>query len=87
MRTLFALTALLAASMVYAHDETPCTQEPEAKWKPFSAALKKAEDAGAKPKVAEIHHKCYEVRGKDKTGQSFEWILNPVTLEPRPEKK
>jgi hypothetical protein len=87
MRILAALLATLFATQAYAHDETPCTQEPEAKWKPFSAALKKAEDAGAHPKVAEIHHKCYEVRGKDKDGKPFEWVLNPMTLEPRAEKK
>jgi hypothetical protein len=87
MRHLLALIAASFTLHAFAHDETPCTQEPDSKWKPFSAALKKAEDAGAKPKVAEIHHKCYEVRGKDKDGKSFEWILNPVTLEPRAEKQ
>ncbi|WP_374351509.1 PepSY domain-containing protein [Chitinimonas sp.] len=84
--TLTLITALLAAHAL-AHDETPCTQEPDSKWQPFSVALKKAEDAGAKPKVAEIHHKCYEIRGKDKNGKSFEWVLNPVTLEQRVEKQ
>lgn len=87
MRITLALAALLISGAALAHDETPCTQEPESKWKPFSAAVKKAEDAGAKPKVAEIHHKCYEVRGKDKEGKAFEWVLNPITLEPRPEKQ
>ena len=87
MRFVFALIASLLAVSALAHDETPCTDQPEAKWQPFSNAIKKAEDAGNHPKAAEIHHHCYEVSGKAKDGSRFEWILNPVTLEPRPEKK
>lgn len=89
-RATLMMAPLLAGSLMataLAHDETPCTQEPDGKWQPFSAAIKKAEDAGHKPKIAEIHHKCYEVRGVAKDGKRFEWILNPVTLEPRPAKK
>ncbi|QNM95812.1 PepSY domain-containing protein [Chitinimonas koreensis] len=86
MRIAPALTTCLLATACLAHDETPCTSEAEAKWQPLSAAVKKAESLGHQPKVAEIHHKCYEVRGKTKDGQRFELILNPVTLEPRPAK-
>lgn len=87
MRTQFALALALLSSAAFAHDETPCTDQPEAKWQPFSAAIKKAEDQGNSVKNAEVHHKCYEVRGKAKDGKRYEWILNPMTLEARDAKK
>ncbi|GAB3243144.1 PepSY domain-containing protein [Chitinimonas naiadis] len=87
MRIALSLIALSLTGAALAHDETPCTQEPTTKWQPFSAAIKKAEDAGHSVKNAEVHHKCYEVRGVTKDGKRYEWILNPVTLEPRPEAK
>ncbi|MBB5019396.1 hypothetical protein HNQ59_002697 [Chitinivorax tropicus] len=65
------------------HDHTPCTKEPESKWQPFSAAAKKVEDMGNTIKAAEVHHKCYEFRGKSKDGKRFELTLDPMTLEPR----
>ncbi len=76
------LTALFSTSAL-AHDESPCTQEPENKWQPLSAALRKAEQAGHTVKNAEVHHKCYEIRGRTRDGKRFEMILNPVTLEAR----
>lgn len=87
MRIAAALVLACLAGAVQAHDETPCTAEPESTWQPMSAALKKAEDLGHTVKVAEVHHKCYELRGKTKTGQRFEMVLNPLTLEPREAKK
>lgn len=79
---------MLASSMgAVAHDDTPCTKEAENRWQPFSLALKKAEDLGHSVKNAEVHHRCYELRGKTKDGKRFEWILDPVTLEPRTNKK
>ncbi|WP_137938490.1 PepSY domain-containing protein [Chitinivorax sp. B] len=64
------------------HDHSPCTKEPEKKWQPFSVAAKKVEDMGHTIKAAEVHHKCYEFRGKSKDGKRFELSINPVSLEP-----
>ncbi len=84
MKYPFALTLLLSVTAAHAaagHDETPCTKEPQDKWQPFSAAIKKAEEMGHVVKVAEVHHKCYEIRGKTKDGKPFELVFNPMTLE------
>ncbi|WP_269532768.1 PepSY domain-containing protein [Chitinimonas sp. BJYL2] len=85
MRTPLLALALLASAHAYAHDETPCTKEPAKQWQPFSEAIKKAEQAGHTVKVAEVHHRCYEIRGVGKDGKRFEWVLDPVTLSPRSE--
>lgn len=87
MRLTLSLITIVLSAVAFAHDETPCTTEPNSKWQPFSAAIKKAEDAGHAVKNAEVHHKCYEVRGVAKDGKRFEWILNPITLAPRTEAK
>lgn len=81
------LTLLLAGLSIsaLAHDESPCTQEAENRWQPLSAAVRKAEQAGHTVKVAEVHHRCYELRGKTRDGQRFEWVLNPVNLQIRPQ--
>lgn len=83
MRIAIFLACTLLINTAWAHDETPCTREPEAKWQPFSAAIRKAEAEGHSVKNAEVHHKCYEMRGRTADGKRFEWVLNPVTLEPR----
>lgn len=87
MRVTLSLISIALCTTAFAHDETPCTTEPDAKWQPFSGAIKKAEDQGHAVKNAEVHHKCYEIRGVAKDGKRFEWILNPITLEPRGEAK
>jgi len=87
MRLLIASLLLLAAFAAQADDDEQCTQEPIAKWKPLWTAVKKAEDAGHHPKVAQIHDHCYVISGVDRAGNRFEWRLNPVTLEAATEKK
>lgn len=83
---LTALVVALSCNLALAaedHDHSPCTQEAEVKWQPFSAAAKKVEEQGKTIKNAEVHHKCYEFRGKGKEGKRFEIVLDPVTLTER----
>ncbi|MCO6187048.1 PepSY domain-containing protein [Rhizobium sp. L1K21] len=82
MKTGFLSTLLLAfvtATTAQAWDDD--CDVPISKWQPRSAVLALAETQGWRLKRIKIDDGCYEVYGRDETGQSFEAKIDPKTLQ------
>lgn len=54
---------------------------PMSDWQPRAAVVKLAQDKGWSVRRIKIDDGCYEIDGKDATGQSFEATVHPATLE------
>jgi len=83
MRLLILLLLVASASPVLARTE--CTSEPRDKW--ISEAEMKAKIAtmGQKADVFKVTKgNCYEIYGRDSSGERIEIYFNPVTGKPVP---
>lgn len=76
--TILALMAALPAGTALA--EEGCFV-PMSDWQPRAAVVKLAHDKGWTVRRIKIDDGCYEIDGKDASGQSFEATVHPATLE------
>jgi len=54
---------------------------PVADWQPRAAVAELAAENGWSVRRIKIDDGCYEIKGRNKTGQSIEVKINPKTLE------
>ncbi|PZM10037.1 PepSY domain-containing protein [Rhizobium tubonense] len=71
--------AILAATPAIALASPSCTAEPKSKWMPQDAMKAKIDTLGYKVKTFQITGNCYEIYGKDKSGNRAEVYFNPVS--------
>jgi len=76
---LIAAIAIASATPALALASPSCTGEPKSKWMSEEAMKAKIDAMGYKVKTFEVTGNCYEIYGKDKSGNRAEIYFNPVS--------
>lgn len=76
-----AALALVAITPVVALASPSCTTEPKSNWMSADAMKAKIDALGYKVKTFEVTGNCYEIYGKDQSGNRAEVYFNPVSGE------
>lgn len=79
MLKLIAALAIASATPALVLASPNCTAEPKSKWMSEDAMKAKIDAMGYKVKTFEITGNCYEIYGKDKSGNRAEVYFNPVS--------
>lgn len=76
---LIAALAIVSTTPALALASPSCTSEPKSKWLSEDAMKVKIGAMGYKVKTFEVTGNCYEIYGKDKSGNRAEVYFNPVS--------
>ena len=76
---LIAALAFISTTPALALASPSCTGEPKSKWMSEAAMKAKIDAMGYKVKTFEVTGNCYEIYGRDKTGERAEVYFNPVS--------
>ncbi|MFT3988709.1 PepSY domain-containing protein [Aestuariivirga sp.] len=78
MKTLTMTAAFCAVFSVAANASPNCTDRPKSEWMTEAKMKGIIESLGYKVKTFEITGSCYEIYGKDKSGERAEVYFNPL---------
>jgi hypothetical protein len=85
MKRLALLTLVAAIAGIGTAAADDLCQVPQGEWQPKESLQKKLESEGWAIKAIKIDEGCYEVYGKDSTGNRMETYFDPKTFEVKKE--